>query len=89
MALGASVPELFASLIGVFVTEDDIGTGSIIGSSSFNLIAVPAACSFVASATFGSGTLSVNPMPVTRNSAFYAITILVLLLIIKDNQVDM
>ena len=88
MALGASVPELFASLIGVFVTEDDIGTGSIIGSSCFNLIAVPAACAFVASASF-SRKLSISPIPVIRNSAFYAITILVLLLIIKDNKVDM
>lgn len=87
MALGASVPELFASLIGVFVTEDDIGTGSIIGSSCFNLIAVPAACAFVASATF-SRKLVISPLPVMRNSAFYAITILVLLLIIKDNKVD-
>lgn len=87
MALGASVPELFASLIGVFVTEDDIGTGSIIGSSCFNLIAVPAACAFVAAASF-SRKLKLKPMPVTRNSAFYAVTILVLLLIIKDNKVD-
>uniref|UniRef100_A0A6G1S2Y4 Sodium/potassium/calcium exchanger 4 n=2 Tax=Aceria tosichella TaxID=561515 RepID=A0A6G1S2Y4_9ACAR len=87
MALGASVPELFASLIGVFVTEDDIGTGSIIGSSCFNLIAVPAACAFVASATF-TRKLVISPVPVMRNSAFYAITILVLLLIIKDNKVD-
>lgn len=87
MALGASVPELFASLIGVFVTKDDIGTGSIIGSSCFNLIAVPAACAFVASASFDK-KLIINPMPVIRNSAFYGITILVLLLIIKDNRVD-
>lgn len=88
MALGASVPELFASLIGVFITKDDIGTGSIIGSSCFNLIAVPAACAFVASATY-SKKLNISPMPVIRNSAFYAVTILVLLLIIKDNKVDM
>lgn len=87
MALGASVPELFASLIGVFVTKDDIGTGSIIGSSCFNLIAVPAACAFVAAATF-ERKLTISPIPVMRNSAFYAITILVLLLIIKDNKVD-
>lgn len=88
MALGASVPELFASLIGVFVTQDDIGTGSIIGSSCFNLIAVPAACAFVAAAVFPHN-LELQPLPVTRNSAFYTITILVLLLIIKDNKVDM
>lgn len=87
MALGASVPELFASLIGVFVTEDDIGTGSIIGSSCFNLIAVPAACAFVAAASF-SQKLTISPGPVIRNAAFYAITILVLLMIIKDNKVD-
>ncbi|KAG9510875.1 Sodium/potassium/calcium exchanger 3 [Fragariocoptes setiger] len=75
MALGASVPELFASLIGVFVTEDDIGT------------AVPAACAFVAAASFDK-KLTLTPFPIIRNSAFYSITILILVLIIKDNSVD-
>lgn len=87
MALGASIPELFASLIGVFVTQDDIGTGSIIGSSCFNLIAVPAACAFIAASTFDR-KLTLNPTPIIRNSLIYGITILVLVLIIKDNCVD-
>lgn len=88
MALGASVPELFASLIGVFITEDDIGTGSIIGSSCFNLIAVPAACAFVASATF-SNKVTLSAFPVLRNLLFYVISVMMLILIIEDNVVEM
>jgi len=30
MAVGTSAPELFASLIGVFIVASDIGTGKII-----------------------------------------------------------
>ncbi|KAJ7318926.1 hypothetical protein OS493_036798 [Desmophyllum pertusum] len=33
MALGSSAPELFASVIGVFVTKGDIGLGTILGSA--------------------------------------------------------
>lgn len=33
MAIGTSAPELFTSLIGVFISQDDIGTGTILGSA--------------------------------------------------------
>ena len=50
MAIGTSSPELFTSVIGVFVSEDDIGIGTILGTAVFNLIVIPAACGFAVKA---------------------------------------
>ncbi|MBB71718.1 MAG: calcium/sodium antiporter [Legionellales bacterium] len=40
VALGTSLPELFASLMGVIKNEHDIALGNILGSNMFNLLAV-------------------------------------------------
>jgi Ca2+/Na+ antiporter len=31
MAAGGSAPELFTSVIGVFISRDDVGIGTIVG----------------------------------------------------------
>ena len=33
MAAGGSAPELFTSVIGVFISQDDVGIGTIVGKS--------------------------------------------------------
>uniref|UniRef100_A0A6B2FZ67 Sodium/potassium/calcium exchanger 3 (Trinotate prediction) n=1 Tax=Myxobolus squamalis TaxID=59785 RepID=A0A6B2FZ67_MYXSQ len=48
MAIGGSMPELFVSIIGVFITKGDIGTGTILGSSVLNLVLVIGLCGLVA-----------------------------------------
>ncbi|KAI4467423.1 sodium/potassium/calcium exchanger [Holotrichia oblita] len=40
MAAGGSAPELFTSVIGVFVSFDDVGIGTIVGSAVFNILFV-------------------------------------------------
>ena len=40
MAAGGSAPELFTSLLGVFVAESDVGFGTIVGSAVFNVLFV-------------------------------------------------
>uniref|UniRef100_A0A668AZL4 Sodium/calcium exchanger membrane region domain-containing protein n=1 Tax=Myripristis murdjan TaxID=586833 RepID=A0A668AZL4_9TELE len=40
MAAGSSAPELFTSLIGVFVTKGDVGVGTIVGSAVFNILVI-------------------------------------------------
>lgn len=35
-SVGTSAPELFASLIGTFIKNSDVGVGAIIGSCLFN-----------------------------------------------------
>ena len=44
MAAATSAPELFVNAIGTFITEGDIGVGTIVGSAVFNILAVPACC---------------------------------------------
>jgi len=48
MAAASSSPELFVNVIGTFVTEGDLGVGTIVGSAVFNILAVPACCALFA-----------------------------------------
>uniref|UniRef100_A0A673AEF5 Solute carrier family 24 member 3 n=1 Tax=Sphaeramia orbicularis TaxID=375764 RepID=A0A673AEF5_9TELE len=40
MAAGSSAPELFTSVIGVFITKGDVGVGTIVGSAVFNILCI-------------------------------------------------
>ena len=44
MAVGTSSPELFINIVGTFITQGDIGVGTIVGSAAFNILAAPACC---------------------------------------------
>uniref|UniRef100_A0A3Q3EQ95 Sodium/potassium/calcium exchanger 3-like n=1 Tax=Kryptolebias marmoratus TaxID=37003 RepID=A0A3Q3EQ95_KRYMA len=46
MAAGSSAPELFTSVIGVFVTKGDVGVGTIVGSAVFNILCIIGVCGF-------------------------------------------
>jgi Ca2+/Na+ antiporter len=48
MAAAVSCPELFINVVGTFITEGDIGVGTIVGSAVFNVLAVPACCGIFA-----------------------------------------
>ena len=48
MAAGGSAPELFTSIIGVFIAETDVGFGTIVGSAVFNVLFVIGLCAVFA-----------------------------------------
>uniref|UniRef100_A0A673BDA6 Solute carrier family 24 member 3 n=1 Tax=Sphaeramia orbicularis TaxID=375764 RepID=A0A673BDA6_9TELE len=48
MAAGSSAPELFTSVIGVFITKGDVGVGTIVGSAVFNILCIIGVCGFFA-----------------------------------------
>uniref|UniRef100_A0A3Q0T3C0 Sodium/calcium exchanger membrane region domain-containing protein n=1 Tax=Amphilophus citrinellus TaxID=61819 RepID=A0A3Q0T3C0_AMPCI len=48
MAAGSSAPELFTSLIGVFITKGDVGVGTIVGSAVFNILVIIGICGIFA-----------------------------------------
>ncbi|XP_078371659.1 sodium/potassium/calcium exchanger 4-like [Oculina patagonica] len=82
MALGSSAPELFASVIGVFVTKGDIGVGTILGSAVFNVLFVIGVCGI------GAGTvLYLAWWPLVRDSLFYLFSLVILMLVLMDNVV--
>lgn len=48
MAAATSSPELFINSVGTFITESDLGVGTVVGSAVFNILAVPACCGLFA-----------------------------------------
>uniref|UniRef100_A0A3B4UVC3 Solute carrier family 24 member 6a n=1 Tax=Seriola dumerili TaxID=41447 RepID=A0A3B4UVC3_SERDU len=74
MAAGSSAPELFTSLIGVFITKGDVGVGTIVGSAVFNILVIIGIC--------GIFSKQVHTLwwPVFRDAVFYILSILVLIL---------
>jgi len=48
MAAAVSSPDLFINIMGTFITEGDIGVGTVVGSAVFNGLAVPAFCGLFA-----------------------------------------
>ncbi|KFM59118.1 Sodium/potassium/calcium exchanger 4, partial [Stegodyphus mimosarum] len=83
MAVGTSSPELFSSVIGAFVTEGDIGVGTVVGSAVFNILAVTGA----AGLAVGTAAVHLDWYPITRDCSMYIITISALVFIIHDNIV--
>lgn len=53
MAAGSSTPELFASVIGVFITHGDVGVGTIVGSAVFNILCIIGVCGLFAGQVSG------------------------------------
>jgi len=45
---GTSSPEFFTNVIGTFITETDLGIGTIVGTAVFNIFGVIAACGIFA-----------------------------------------
>ncbi|XP_023164024.2 sodium/potassium/calcium exchanger Nckx30C isoform X7 [Drosophila hydei] len=82
MAAGGSAPELFTSVIGVFVSFDDVGIGTIVGSAVFNILFVIGMC-----ALFSRTVLSLTWWPLFRDCSFYSISLLVLIYFFRDNRI--
>uniref|UniRef100_A0A8C1H6R4 Solute carrier family 24 member 6a n=2 Tax=Cyprinus carpio TaxID=7962 RepID=A0A8C1H6R4_CYPCA len=83
MAAGSSAPELFTSLIGVFITKGDLGVGTIVGSAVFNILVIIGVCGIFA----GQVTITLTWWPLFRDSIYYTLSVLALILIIYDEKV--
>ncbi|XP_033992844.1 sodium/potassium/calcium exchanger 3 isoform X1 [Trematomus bernacchii] len=82
MAAGSSAPELFTSLIGVFITKGDVGVGTIVGSAVFNILVIIGLCGI-----FAGQPITLSWWPLFRDAFFYILSILVLILVIYDEKV--
>ncbi|PXF48452.1 Sodium/potassium/calcium exchanger 4 [Gracilariopsis chorda] len=86
MAAGSSTPEFFASLLAVFVTKDEVGIGTIVGSAVFNILVI-----IGLSAALAGAVIKLDWRPLLRDSAFYIASIILLLLFvipITNGQID-
>ncbi|KYO17593.1 hypothetical protein Y1Q_0000333 [Alligator mississippiensis] len=82
MAAGGSAPELFTSLIGVFIAHSNVGIGTIVGSAVFNILFVIGMC-----AIFSREILNLTWWPLFRDVTFYIIDLLLLITFFLDNSI--
>ncbi|XP_051954125.1 sodium/potassium/calcium exchanger 4-like [Xyrauchen texanus] len=82
MAAGSSAPELFASVIGVFITHGDVGVGTIVGSAVFNILCIIGVCGI-----FAGQVVVLTWWAVFRDSSFYILSILALIVFIYDEKI--
>ncbi|NXG33026.1 NCKX1 protein, partial [Dromaius novaehollandiae] len=83
MAAGGSAPELFTSLIGVFISHSNVGIGTIVGSAVFNILFVIGTC-----ALFSREILHLTWWPLFRDISFYIADLLMLILFFLDSVID-
>ncbi|XP_043574994.1 sodium/potassium/calcium exchanger 2-like isoform X2 [Chiloscyllium plagiosum] len=82
MAAGGSAPELFTSLIGVFISRSNVGIGTIVGSAVFNILFVIGMC-----ALFSKQILRLTWWPLFRDVSFYIIDLILLILFFRSNTI--
>ncbi|MCA9385446.1 calcium/sodium antiporter [Candidatus Dojkabacteria bacterium] len=82
MAMGTSAPELSTALIALFKENSNpgIGLGTVVGSAIFQILVVIGFAALVK-------TSYLNWKPVIRDGFFYAITIVLLILFVRDGTV--
>uniref|UniRef100_A0A663DXE8 Solute carrier family 24 member 4 n=1 Tax=Aquila chrysaetos chrysaetos TaxID=223781 RepID=A0A663DXE8_AQUCH len=83
MAAGSSTPELFASVIGVFITHGDVGVGTIVGSAVFNILCIVGVCGM-----FAGQVVCLTQWAVFRDSVYYTISVIVLIVFIYDEKIE-
>lgn len=82
MAAGGSAPELFTSLIGVFIAHSNVGIGTIVGSAVFNILFVIGMC-----ALFSREVLHLTWWPLFRDVSFYILDLIMLIIFFLDNVI--
>ncbi|EOA99889.1 Sodium/potassium/calcium exchanger 4, partial [Anas platyrhynchos] len=83
MAAGSSTPELFASVIGVFITHGDVGVGTIVGSAVFNILCIVGVCGL-----FAGQVVCLTQWAVFRDSVYYTLSVIVLIVFIYDEKIE-
>ncbi|XP_072480586.1 sodium/potassium/calcium exchanger 4 [Notamacropus eugenii] len=82
MAAGSSTPELFASVIGVFITHGDVGVGTIVGSAVFNILCIIGVCGL-----FAGQVVHLTWWAVFRDSVYYTLSVIFLIAFIYDEEI--
>ncbi|KAL7877858.1 hypothetical protein SRHO_G00045010 [Serrasalmus rhombeus] len=82
MAAGSSAPELFTSVIGVFITKGDVGVGTIVGSAVFNILCIIGVCGI-----FAGHAVRLSYWTLMRDSTYYTISVTTLIVFIYDEKV--
>merc|ERR1719161_417065 len=81
-ALGCNGPELFCNFIALY-THSDAGIGVVVGSEIFNLLVIIGATIIAAPVV----PLALDPVPFTRDCAFYFLSIVMLYFSLADKMI--
>uniref|UniRef100_A0A6Q2WTK7 Sodium/calcium exchanger membrane region domain-containing protein n=1 Tax=Esox lucius TaxID=8010 RepID=A0A6Q2WTK7_ESOLU len=76
MAAGSSAPELFTSVIGVFIAKGDVGVGTIVGSAVFNILCIIGVCGI-----FAGQAVHLSRWSLMRDSVYYTLSITALIVV--------
>ncbi|XP_027840072.2 sodium/potassium/calcium exchanger 5-like isoform X2 [Aphis gossypii] len=82
MATATCAPELFVSVIGTFLTESDLGVGTVVGSAIYNTLGVSACAGLAA-----RKAINLEKWPLLRDSGVYLVSIIALAIIVVDDVV--
>ncbi|XP_051775565.1 sodium/potassium/calcium exchanger 3 [Erpetoichthys calabaricus] len=83
MAAGSSAPELFTSVIGVFITKGDVGVGTIVGSAVFNVLCIIGVCGL-----FAGQAVPLSCWTLIRDSVYYTLSVVALIVFIHDETIS-
>lgn len=83
MAAGGSAPELFISLFGVFMSKNNVGIGTIVGSAVFNILFVIGMCALVS-----KQILELTWWPLFRDVSFYCLDLILLIAFFEDEEIE-
>ncbi|KAJ0183891.1 hypothetical protein K1T71_000314 [Dendrolimus kikuchii] len=83
MSVATSCPEFFVNVISTFLTESDMGIGTIVGSAIFNALGVAAVGGLAA-----VRPITIESRPVTRDVIIYMFNVSVLVIFVWDGQID-
>lgn len=100
MAAATSSPELFINSVGTFITESDLGVGTVVGSAVFNILTVPACCGLFAAQVsfffieedcfliFQFQIIDLDWWPISRDCLMYGISVISLIAVLQDGRVE-
>uniref|UniRef100_A0A7M4EW13 Solute carrier family 24 member 3 n=1 Tax=Crocodylus porosus TaxID=8502 RepID=A0A7M4EW13_CROPO len=74
MAAGSSAPELFTSVIGVFIAKGDVGVGTIVGSAVFNILCIIGVCGL-----FAGQVVALSSWSLLRDASYYTLSVIALI----------
>lgn len=82
MATATTTPEFFTNTISTFITQSDLGLGTIIGSLAFNTLGVAAIAGLVA-----PRPVQMDWWPLSRDCILYSINLAVLIFFVWDGLI--
>lgn len=84
LATASCFPELFVNVVGTFLTESDLGVGTVMGGAVFNTFATPA-CGALSS----MHAIPLEWRILTRDCVLYVVSVAVLVIIMWDGIIKL